>query len=55
MSYIKVMDELIEKRLERMGKVFFHKKLLFQDKATGVKNNQKYLYNSELKCISKIQ
>ena len=49
------MDELIEKRLERIGKVFFHKKLLFQDKATGVKNNQKYLYNSELECISKIQ
>ena len=38
MSYIKVMDELIEIMLKRMRKgFFFHTKLLFQDRATGVK------------------
>ena len=33
------MDELIEQMLKRMGKVtcIFLKKLLFQDRATGVK------------------
>ena len=31
------MDELIEQMLKRIGKVIFHKKLLFQDRATGVK------------------
>ena len=29
------MDAFIEQMLMRMGKVFFHKKLLFQDRATG--------------------
>ena len=35
--------------LKRMGKVVFpHKKLLLKTEL----QNQKYLYNSELKCIS---
>ena len=35
--YIKFMDAFIEQMLMRIGKVIFHKKLLFQDRATGVK------------------
>ena len=31
------MDAFIDQMLMRMGKVIFHKKLLFQDRATGVK------------------
>ena len=31
-----------------MGKGFSNTKLLFQDRATGVKKNQEYLFNGNL-------